>query len=80
MQRALKIDEKSFGKDHPTVAIRLNNLASLLKATNRLKEAEPLMQRALQIFEKSLGPEHPNTITVRVNLAILEQELGKKSD
>jgi tetratricopeptide (TPR) repeat protein len=80
MQRALKIDEKSFGKDHPKVAIRLNNLASLLKDTNRLKEAEPLMQRALQIFEKSLGAEHPNTITVRMNLVILEQELGKKSN
>ena len=91
MRRALTIDEKSFGEDHPRcghtrlsnlallapgdepsvrggavdassaeqlmrralvriiprVAIRLNNLAHLLQATNRLSEAEPLMRRAL---------------------------------
>jgi hypothetical protein len=27
MRRALEIDEKSYGPDHPNVAIRLNNLA-----------------------------------------------------
>ncbi len=49
MRRALAIDEKSFGPDHPNVAIDLNNLAQLLQATNRLAEAEPLMRRALAI-------------------------------
>ena len=39
---------------------RLNNLAVLLQATNRLAEAEPLMRRALAIDEKSFGPDHPN--------------------
>jgi len=32
---------------HSNVPIRLNNLATLLQATNRLGEAEPLMRRAL---------------------------------
>ena len=59
MRRALAIDEKSFGPDHPDVAIGLNNLAQLLQATNRLAEAEPLMRRALAICEKSFGPDHP---------------------
>ena len=39
------------------MAIRLNNLAQLLKATNRMGEAEPLMRRALKIDEASFG-EH----------------------
>ena len=43
MRRALAIDEKSYGPDHPNVAIRLNNLAQLLQDTNRLAEAEPLI-------------------------------------
>ena len=60
MRRALAIDEKSFGPDHPNVARALNNLAPLLQATNRLAEAEPLMRRALAIDEKSFGPDHPN--------------------
>ena len=34
-QRALTIDEAAYGPTHPTVAIRLNNLAGLLRATNR---------------------------------------------
>ena len=60
MRRALAIDEKSYGPEHPNVAISLNNLAALLQVTNRLQEAEPLMRRALAIDEKSYGPEHPS--------------------
>ena len=71
MKRALAIDEKSFGKDHPDVATDLNNLAQLYKATNRYQQAEPMMRRALKIFENSLGPDHPSTQTVRQNLDIL---------
>ncbi len=59
MRRALAIDETSYGPDHPDVASRLNNLAQLLKATNRLAEAEPMMRRALAIDEKGYGPDHP---------------------
>ena len=33
---ALEIDEQMLEPDHPKVAIRLNNLAGLLRATNRL--------------------------------------------
>jgi len=62
----LAIDEARFGPDHPTVAIRLNNVASLLQATNRLAEAEPLMRRAVVIGEASLGPDHP-TVAIYLN-------------
>jgi hypothetical protein len=77
MRRALTIDETSYGPDHPKVAIRLNNLAGLLLATNRLAEAEPLMRRALVIFETSLGPDHPDTVTVRANRAWLQAALAQ---
>ena len=43
------IDEVNFGPAHPNVARHLNNLAVLLKDTNRLWDAEPLMRRALAI-------------------------------
>ena len=39
MRRALAIDEQSFGPEHPTVAIRLNNLAMLLKDTEMKQES-----------------------------------------
>src|SRR5271165_5286398 len=62
-RRALAIDEKSFGPEHPNVARGLINLAELLRATNRLAEAEPLYRRALAIDEKSFGPDHPDVAT-----------------
>jgi tetratricopeptide (TPR) repeat protein len=77
MRRALEIDEKSFGKDHPDVARDLNNLAQLLKDTNRLKEAEPLMRRALEIDEKSFGKDHPDVARDLNNLAQLLQATNR---
>ena len=47
------------------MAIRLNNLAGLLQATNRLEEAEPLSGRAARICLTSLGMDHPDTQMVK---------------
>jgi tetratricopeptide (TPR) repeat protein len=70
-RRALAIDETSLGPDHPTVATRLNNLAELLRGTNRLTEAEPMYRRALPIDEASFGPDHPDVARDLNNLALL---------
>jgi tetratricopeptide (TPR) repeat protein len=80
MRRALGIDEKSYGSEHPNVAIDLNNLAQLLQATNRLAEAEPLMRRALGIDEKSYGSEHPNVAIRLNNLASLLQATNRLAE
>ena len=80
MHRALAIDEKSFGPDHPNVARDLNNLAELLRVTNRLHEAEPLMRRALAIDEKSFGPDHPNVAIRLNNLALLLQATNRLTE
>jgi hypothetical protein len=77
MRRALAIDERGLGPDHPKVARDLNNLATLLHVTNRLAEAEPVVRRALVIFETSLGPDHPSTVTARKNLAGLQAALAQ---
>ncbi len=45
-RRALLIDERCHGPKHPTVGRDLINLAELLRATNRVAEAEPLCRRA----------------------------------
>jgi hypothetical protein len=69
---------KSLGPDHPDVAIRLNNLAFVLEATNRPGEAEPLYRRAAAILEKSFGADHPSAILVRKNLASLEAKRNRR--
>ena len=76
MRRALAIDEASYGNDHPKVAIRLNNLAGLLQATNRLAEAGPLMARCFTVFRQSLGLDHPNTQSVGGNYIALLQAMA----
>ena len=80
MHRALAIDERSYGTEHPNVAIRLNNLAGLLQATNRLAEAEPLMRRALAIDEHSYGTDHPRVAIRLNNLAALLQDTNRLAE
>ncbi|MCB2408616.1 tetratricopeptide repeat protein, partial [Hymenobacter lucidus] len=79
-RRALAIDEASFGPDHPSVAISLNNLAQLFKVTNRLAEAEPLTRRALAIDEASFGPDHPSVAISLNNLASLLQATNRLAE
>ncbi|MCH9826586.1 MAG: tetratricopeptide repeat protein [Gammaproteobacteria bacterium] len=48
-KRSLAIREKALGPDHPDVAMSLENLADLYRATKRPAEAERLDARALRI-------------------------------
>lgn len=79
-KRALAIDEKALGKDHPDVARDLNNLAGLYRATGRYAEAEPLYLRALVIIEKALPPDHPHLAMVLEHMAELYRETGKNKE
>jgi tetratricopeptide (TPR) repeat protein len=79
-RRALTIDEKSFGPEHPNVATGLNNLAGLISDTNRMAEAEPLYRRALAIDEKSFGPEHPEVAIRLNNLALLLRATNRMAE
>jgi hypothetical protein len=80
MRRALAINEKTLGAEHPKVAIRLNNLALLLEAMDRPAEAEPLIRQALAITEKNFGPEHPTTATRLNNLAMILDSLNRPAE
>ena len=57
-----------------------NNLAQLLKDTNRIGEAEPLMRRALEINEASFGEHHPTVATSLNNLATLLQDTNRMGE
>ncbi|MBI5695874.1 MAG: tetratricopeptide repeat protein [Nitrospirae bacterium] len=76
-EESLHLAESEYGPEHPEVAVRLNNLAQLLKATNRLAEAEPLMRRALNIDEDSFGKNHPKVAIRYNNLAQLLQDTNR---
>ncbi|MCL4203594.1 MAG: tetratricopeptide repeat protein [Pirellulaceae bacterium] len=71
LRQALDIAERTFGPDDTKTAVTLNNLAWLLRNTNRLAEAEPLMRRALAIDEKAYGADDPDVAVDLNNLALL---------
>jgi tetratricopeptide (TPR) repeat protein len=78
--RALAIQEKALGAEHPEVATTLNNLAGLYHAQGKYAEAEPLYRRDLAISEKALGPEHPSVATTLNNLAGLYRSQGEYAE
>ena len=73
---AKAICEKVLGKEHPTYATSLNNLATLYQSMGDTARAEPLYLEAKAICEKVLGKEHPNYATSLNNLATLYQSMG----
>ncbi|MCZ6661119.1 MAG: tetratricopeptide repeat protein, partial [bacterium] len=75
-KRALAINEKTLGTDHPDVALSLNNLALLYFAQGQYAQAEPLYNRALGILEKTV-PNHPNLAALLDNLADLYTNMGR---
>ena len=79
-QRALDINQKALGPEHPDVARDLNNLALLYDDQGKYAKAEPLYQRALKIDEKALGPEHPNVATIASGLAVTLRKLGRDAE
>ena len=77
LKRAIAVDEKAHGPDHPGLAATLDKLATLYQATGRHGAAEPLLKRAVAIDEKALGPEHPDLAGRLNNLAVLYWATGR---
>ena len=74
-RRALGIDEKALGSEHPYTALDLSNLALLLDAKGDYAGAVPLLRRALAIYEKALGANARSTERVRIALQDVEGRL-----
>lgn len=68
-QRALAIDEKILGLEHPDLVRILKNLAGLYYARCSYVKAEPLYQRVLAIMEKTRGLEHSDLAPILKDLA-----------
>jgi CHAT domain-containing protein/Tfp pilus assembly protein PilF len=79
-RRALAIQERQLGPNHPSVAATLNNLAVLLAGRGRYADAEPMHKRALAIAEKSLGPNHLDTAAMLTALAITYDRQSRNGD
>ena len=79
-ERALGIDERVYGEDHASVALRLNNLGQVLQAQGDLAGARGCFERALGIFERVYGLEHPNTAIALNDLGSLLYSQGNYAE
>ncbi len=75
-QRALRIDEKAYGLDHPNVGRDVNNIGQILQDKGDLNGALEYEQRALRIDEKAYGPDHPKVGVDVNNIGTILQSKG----
>jgi tetratricopeptide (TPR) repeat protein/predicted Ser/Thr protein kinase len=60
LEKELRLEERVFGADHPSVAGTLDELGLVALAQGHPDRAVLLAQRALDLYQRSLGPDHPN--------------------
>jgi eukaryotic-like serine/threonine-protein kinase len=79
-ERALEVDRRVLGDDHPRIAMRLNNLAVVAQNIGDLKRAETLFRDAIHRDERAYGDQHPETGAARGNYGLLLQREGRLAE
>jgi eukaryotic-like serine/threonine-protein kinase len=79
-ERALDIDRRVLGDDHPRVARRLNDLAYVAQNMGDLKQAETLYRDAINRKETIYGGHHPETAITKGNYGLLLQREGRLAE
>ncbi|MEH1945181.1 MAG: tetratricopeptide repeat protein, partial [Nostoc sp.] len=79
-KQCLEVTKNRLGKEHPSVAFSLNNLAGLYYFQGRYSEAEPLYIQALALRRQLLGEEHPFVAVSLNDLASLYRSQGRYSE
>ncbi len=79
-ERALEIDRRVLGDDHPRIAMRLNDLAIVAQNIGDLKLAETLFRDSIRRNELAYGDRHPETAAARGNYGLLLQREGRLTE
>jgi CHAT domain-containing protein/Tfp pilus assembly protein PilF len=76
-RRALSIQDRTLGREHPSTALTLNNLGGMLALRGDFAQAEQMQRAALATMEKVFGEQHPDTAAVLTSLSIALDRQGK---
>ena len=79
-RRALAIQDRTLGRNHPATANTLNNLGILLAQRGDFAQAEEMHRNALATMEKVFGEQHPDTAAVLSALSMALDRQGKIAD
>jgi tetratricopeptide (TPR) repeat protein len=74
-QRAVSVDERLYGKDHPALASALNELAIVYRIENKLVQAKQLYERSMAIFAATFGEGSPDVAASLQNLGSLALDM-----
>jgi tetratricopeptide (TPR) repeat protein len=76
-ERALEVDRRVLGDDHPRVAMHLQNLAFVMQNLGDLKRAESLYRDAIRRKEHAYGAGDVQTAAAKGNYGSLLQREGR---
>jgi serine/threonine protein kinase len=76
-ERALDVDRRVLGEDHPRVAMHLHNLAVVAQNTGDLQKAEALYRDAIRRKERAYGAQDAQTAAAKGNYGSLLQREGR---
>ncbi|CAN7122412.1 unnamed protein product [Brassica rapa subsp. narinosa] len=77
LEECLQINEKYKGKNNPSTATHLMNLAASYSRSKNYVEAERLLRTCLDIMEKSAGSEDQSITFPMLNLAVTLSQLNR---
>ncbi|KAK6126997.1 hypothetical protein DH2020_039263 [Rehmannia glutinosa] len=75
-QKALDINERELGLDHPDTMKSYGDLAVFYYRLQHTELALKYVNRALYLLNLTCGPSHPNTAATYINVAMMEEGLG----
>lgn len=79
-ERQRAILEQLVGRDHPLVAMALNNLGLNANAEQRFDDAEGYYRASVALLEKALGADHPRVAIALTNLGATLRDLHKHEE
>ncbi|CAH8279452.1 unnamed protein product [Arabidopsis lyrata] len=80
LEECLLINERFKGKNHPSMATHLINLAASYSRSKNYVEAERLLRTCLNIMEESVGSEDQSITFPMLNLAVTLSQLNRDEE
>ncbi len=79
-ERALAVDRRILGEDHPSVAMHLHNLAVAEQNLGELQAAETLYREAIRRKERAYGSDDAQTAAAKGNYGSLLEREGRLAE
>lgn len=77
LRSTLALAENTYGREHPSVAALLQNIASRAPVWLSCEEALPMLERALEIKRRTLGDTTVQLATTLTSLAACRRRVGQ---